>query len=218
MNFKEITFNDIPSWPKARKLLALVIINGILLLLSFLLIILPQYSVLSSRKKQEIDLKQQLIMLVAQTSVEQKEELQLQALKKMITEHNNHLVKSENLGSVLDDLNTAVSKNELDLLNLKPQPSQKEGYYTRVPIALKAQGDFFHIAEFLSQIAHMGYYLYPSELQIISSVPTSNLKGQQSNVDSNSLSLELTVDMYSFTPPSPAELANAAKKSKGGKK
>lgn len=220
MDFKNITLSDIPSWPKARKLLALAIVNGLLLLCSFLIIILPQYSALSSRKKQEIDLKQQLIMLIAQTSVEQREEAQLQALKKMIDEHNNHLAKPENLDNVMDDLNIAVTKNGLDLLDLKPESSQKEDYYTHVPITLKAQGDFFNIAQFLDQIAHMRYYLYISELQIkLPGSTSANLKEQQSNTDSNNLLLDLTIDMYSFTPPTPEELAqSAAKKSKGAKK
>lgn len=56
---------------------------------------------------------------------------------------------------LLDQVSSKAKEAGLDVLLFKPEEEQKKDFYAEVPVSLEVQGDFYQLASFFDEVAHL---------------------------------------------------------------
>lgn len=203
LELKALDWRNIPSWPRRIRSTVLVMIAVVAWLLSFLLIDLGQYTSLSAARQTENELKQNLATAIPSIVTQKQEKLQLLQIQRLIQQQNRGLANLDQLGTVLDDITQATTDNRLDLVLLKPNPAVPVEPYMKIPIEVTVNGDYVALARFLNQLAHLPYYLYPSQFKL--SPQDSSKTTAASKFATGALNLQMFVDMYTMAPTKDAK-------------
>lgn len=194
INFNNLKLRDIINLPKKAKLIIVLCIGMVAFLLIFIIFNMPQISKLSSAKRQEQELKMQLVGLFPQSVAINQQQKQIQELEVKIQEQNGMLPKPEEMRGILDKLTKMTAENQLNLVLLKPQANRQEDYYVAIPIAMEIEGSYSQLTKFITQLSTSDYVINIQSAEI--KLPEVE-KDKQSN---GALIMSLVVEVYYYSP------------------
>lgn len=196
---KQTDWRNFFTWSPRVKHSVIVMCGSLAWLLSFLWLILSQYSNLSTVQAKEVELKQTLTITIPSVITQQIEKNQLKQIEQLIQQENRQLPHFDQLGSILDDITQASANNRLNLVLLKPDAIVDAAPYSTVPIEVEINGNYATLTAFLNQLAHLPYELYPSQVTL--APPHSDKANEAESLTPETLHLKMVLNMY-YVPPS----------------
>lgn len=200
---KQTDWRNFATWSTRVKHSVIILCGCLAWLLSFLFFNLGQYDSLSTAQAKETELKQTLTMTIPKIVLYQQEKNQLDQIETLIEQQNRQLPPFDQLGPILDNITQASANNRLNLVLLKPDPIITVAPYEAVPIEVEINGDYTTLAQFLNQLAHLPYELYPRQVTL---GPPDSSKPKDKDAEtltSETLHLKMVIDMYYVPPTKP---------------
>lgn len=200
---KQTDWRNFFTWSPRVKCSVILMCSGLAWLLSFLWLILSQYSDLSTASAKETELKQTLAITIPSIVTQQIEKNQLEQIEQLIQQQNRQLPHFDQLGPILDDITQASANNRLNLVLLKPNAIVNIAPYNAVPIEVEINGNYATLTTFLNQLAHLPYELYPSQVTL--APPNSDKVNETESLTPETLHLKMVLDMYYVPPTQPVK-------------
>lgn len=209
IKLSDFDFKNIGSWPAAANNIAIVVVGILVFIIGFVIIDVSQYMALSEAKAQVEAAKQKLVPLIPQMLEQQQQNEQFKQLKNLMAEKNKFLATPASLGATLDALTQFAAAKQINISLLKPEKPIQEEYYAKIPINVVATGDYSQLAQFISELAHLNYYLTISKMRIVLASNAPGAAGKAFTPDA--LRLEMAAELY-YASLKPKEDKNAKKK------
>lgn len=199
-DLKNLDFNDIANWPRKIKIWSVIIIAVLSFAIVFFLFCKPKINQININEQQEADLKMQLTVIVPQALQIAEDKKQLKIFEQLVLMHNHELPQAKDLADILQSISKLASFNQVDLLLLKPQANVQEDFYIKIPIQIKVSGTYVQLTQFINQIAKMNTDLMLEKVNIAPISSSNSTTTDQANTPSNQLNMDITADLYYFSP------------------
>lgn len=209
--FKQLSTLDLDNmgdWPKPAKRTLTVFIFVMVLFIGYKFDISIKLTEFSMAQAEELSLKAQYKTSAEQLHLVDTNEDQMQQMKSLFTKVLAELPREFDIDNLLDSISRAGRSNNLNFKLLHPSAEIKNAFYDVVPITVIVDGDYHHLASFISDVANLDQPLRFTEFSI---KPLSDKDAAGSPLkkynQSNLLELSLTAEVYRYTRPD--EVKNA---------
>ena len=155
----------------------------------------------------ESDLQDQLKSILANLTTVENDIAQLPALKKVLTNLQDNLVKADTLPDNLNEILKMGTANQLQFQIFSPGAEIKDAAqpnYRRTPINTIVVGEYSQIANFLSQIANMPTLVVINNLALLRGMTKLyDKKEAQEPGYANRISAAISLDVYRLVETTP---------------
>lgn len=184
------------NWPLTTRIFILFILFLILLYGAYVYDFAGFKYKFASNEHLTSDLKQQFEVIYKQQTALEDEISNFKALSKMLLEWQKKLTPGPNLPELLNEILKIGTTNGLRFNLFTPDVPVKEDTYFKIPIKIQAEGSYTQIANFLSQIANMNRIVAFGDILIAKPQVLNDGKKPNPNVDANTLTLEMIMEVY----------------------
>ena len=135
-------------------------------LLTFFLLVRPEYATLEAQAAQQRSLDTQLQEKseIAQNLNERRREMDV--LQQRLDEALSELPESADLDELLAQLNEIGRKSGLEISAVEPTPEEAAQIYVKIPIKVALTGNYHEIAMFLQSLANLRRIVNVNNLQL----------------------------------------------------
>ena len=135
-------------------------------LLTFFLLVRPEYATLEAQAAQQRSLDTQLQEKseIAQNLNERRREMDV--LQQRLDEALSELPESADLDEVLAQLNEIGRKSGLEITGVEPAPEESAQIYVKIPIKMTLTGNYHEIAMFLQSLANLRRIVNVNNIQL----------------------------------------------------
>ncbi|WMJ70344.1 type 4a pilus biogenesis protein PilO [Stenotrophomonas sp. 24(2023)] len=216
INLKDLDFNNIGNWPQQPKIIFCALLAGVILFVSWMLLISDKREELAVAEAKEVTLR-------ASFHDEQQRALKLEPLKQQLAQMEQVLQqmlrqlpsKTEMPDLIIDISQTALSSGLANEL-FEPQPEQIQEFYAEKPIKLRMVGSYHQFGAFVSGVASLPRV-------VILTMHDINLKPKEKDKDgkgaitarAGALELSGTVKTYRYLDDSEMTAAGTGPAGKG---
>jgi type IV pilus assembly protein PilO len=209
--FKQLSTLDLDNmgdWPVPAKRTLIVFVFVMVLFIGYKFDTSLKLTELSMAQTEESSLKAQYKTSAEQLHLVDKNEDQMQQMKSLFTKVLAELPREFDIDNLLDSISRAGRSNNLSFKLLHPSTEIKNPFYGVVPITVIVDGDYHHLANFISDVANLDQPLRFTEFSIkpISDKDAADSSLKKAN-QTNLLELSLTAEVYRYTRPE--EVKNA---------
>ncbi|PLX78359.1 MAG: pilus assembly protein PilO [Desulfuromonas sp.] len=150
--------------PRIEKLFNLPLYQRLLILLVLVLLIAGGYVYMFfmpgmeeiqrlESQSHELDTKLQQDRRIANNLPKFKEEYL--KMQEKLDEALTELPDKKEIPSLLTSIAAVAKESGLEIINFKPEPEQKKGFYAVVPVSLKMEGSYHEVAQFSYEIGNL---------------------------------------------------------------
>jgi len=155
VDFNNLDFNNVGSWPAALKVLVMVLLVLLILGGGYMLSIKDKRAALEVAALEEAELRVQYEDKAAQAAnldayLKQKEEM-----KETFGALLRQLPSDTEVPGLVEDITRTAIDSELKIESIELQPEQKTEFYVELPINIVVEGDYHKIGTFVSAIANL---------------------------------------------------------------
>jgi len=135
-------------------------------LLTFFLLVRPEYATLEAQAAQQRSLDTQLQEKseIAQNLNERRREMDV--LQQRLDEALSELPESADLDELLAQLNEIGRKSGLEISAVEPTPEEAAQIYVKIPIKMSLTGNYHEIAMFLQSLANLRRIVNVNNIQL----------------------------------------------------
>lgn len=186
------------EWPLSLQLVLIAPLCALIFYLAYFLDYTSLNKDLITARTQENDLKQQLQLIFEQEAQLQQDVAQGSEFKIMLKEWQKKLITPAKLPDLLNEILKIGTVNGIKFDSLNPGDQTKDGIYFKVPIKIIAVGGYHQMANFVSQLVNMQTLMTIQNIIIgkINQVAGTKTLEQQTGATTNTLGLELTLEVY----------------------
>lgn len=155
IDFAELDFNNIGSWPAAVRALACVLAFIAVLALGYFMHLTDLQEMLERQKSEEASLKQQFTAKVSQAANLEKYTQQMQLMEASFEALLRQLPSDTEVPGLLEDITSAGLNSGLEFEEIKLLAEVTQPFYIELPIKIKVFGSYHNLATFVSAVAGM---------------------------------------------------------------
>ena len=155
IDFAELDFNNIGSWPAAVRALACVLAFIAVLALGYFMHLTDLQEMLERQKSEEASLKQQFTAKVSQAANLEKYTQQMQLMEASFEALLRQLPSDTEVPGLLEDITSAGLNSGLEFEEIKLLAEVTQPFYIELPIKIKVFGSYHDLATFVSAVAGM---------------------------------------------------------------
>ncbi|HZJ94431.1 MAG TPA: type 4a pilus biogenesis protein PilO [Thiopseudomonas sp.] len=155
VDFAELDFNNIGSWPAAVRVLACVIVLVLVLALGYFMHLTNLKDVLERHQAEEVTLKEQFSTKVRQAANLEEYKAQMKLMEASFEALLRQLPSDTEVPGLLEDITSAGLNSGLEFEEIKLLPEKTQPYYIELPIQVKVFGSYHDLATFVSAVAGM---------------------------------------------------------------
>lgn len=155
VDFAELDFNNIGSWPAAVRVLACVIVLVLVLALGYFMHLTNLKDVLERHQAEEVTLKEQFSTKVRQAANLEEYKAQMKLMEASFEALLRQLPSDTEVPGLLEDITSAGLNSGLEFEEIKLLPEKTQTYYIELPIQVKVFGSYHDLATFVSAVAGM---------------------------------------------------------------
>ncbi len=153
MDFNELSFDRLGSWPIFIRIIALIATFVFTLILGCLLLIKPQLTTLRNLEKQQSDLKLRCKTQYQQAVVLPQYEEQLSNMQKIVVTLSRKLTTTKEIPQLIDTISKLALANNIEMNLIQPGQEGARDAYGTIPINVAVTGDYHHLALFIGQLS-----------------------------------------------------------------
>lgn len=192
---RNIDFNDISRWPKAVKVLAIVLLSAAVLGAGLWFDTRSQMESLEAARSKEKALKSEFLAKQNKAAsldayLEQMEEMRI-SFGAMLRQ----LPSQTEVAELLVDISQTGIENGLEFELFKPEAERPAEFYAELPIKIKVTGGYHEFGSFVSDVAALSRIV---TLQDFSIGPKTRDSRNQQVAGSNDLVMEVTAKTYRY--------------------
>ena len=153
LDFSELNFENIGSWPLAVKVMAWVAAFIVVVVLGYVYSISDQRDELAKVERKELDLKKEFEDKAFKAA-------NLDALRKQMAEMEvsfgalvSQLPSDTEVPGLLEDITNKGVESGLEIKSIKLQPEQAKEFYVELPINIEVTGTYHDFGTYVSGIA-----------------------------------------------------------------
>ena len=155
VDFADLDFNNIGSWPGALKGLVMVLVLLLILGGGYMLYLSEKRVQLQGAENQEMTLRDEFRDKAEQSAnleayIQQKEEMQ-QTFGALLRQ----LPSDTEVPGLLEDITRTAIDNELNIESITLQEEVNTEFYVELPIDIVVEGDYHKIGSFVSAVANL---------------------------------------------------------------
>lgn len=155
IDFAELDFNNIGSWPAAVRVLACLIVLIAVLALGYFMHLTDLQDVLERNKAEEVALKEQFTLKVRQAANLEEYKEQMKQMEASFQALLRQLPSDTEVPGLLEDITSAGLNSGLEFEEIKLLPEKVQPFYIELPIQIKVFGSYHDLATFVSAVAGM---------------------------------------------------------------
>lgn len=202
IDFSNLTLDNIGSWPKSVRLIAIVAVSILILGLAYWFDTSKQITALDADKAKERTLKEEFEDKQQQAANLQAYQNQLTQMRISFGEMLRQLPGKTEVPSLLEDVSKAGVASGLEFTLFAPQPEVQHDFYAELPIRLSVVGTYHQLATFVSSVASLDRIVtlhdfkispYKEEAGATPNKNTANLKKA-----GNVLTMEMVAKTYRY--------------------
>lgn len=195
---QKYNLKKIYEWPNHLKKLIYAAVFLITIYFGYLLDISDLQLNLSTIKRNETELKEQIERNLHKEAMLNKDISQYPKYVELLTEWRKQMIKRSDLPELLNQLLKIGSTNHLYFTALSPGAEKLEGSYFKVPIKMTVVGSYHQLAAFISQLANMSWIIYISDFSISSVInKDAGKQGANNSVDGGTrLTADFDLNVY----------------------
>ncbi len=152
MDFNELSFDRLGSWPIAVRAIFLAGTFFTILLLGHFLFIKPRLDTLKRAERQQQAIEVQFKIKKPQAAEMPRYEAQLTQLKKTIDTLNRQLTDRSEIPKTIETLSKLAIDNRLEINAIKPEQENIKEFYTTIPIHISVIGKYHSLTVFIRQV------------------------------------------------------------------
>lgn len=214
--FQDLDPNEPGQWPLAPKVLACVATAGMVVVLSWFLVLTGEADALEAERNREPELKTQYRDKLGQAvnlGELRKQKLQVQ---EYVTQLERQLPGKAEMDALLSDINQAGLGRSLQFELFKPGAVAVKDYYAELPISIKVTGQYHDVGAFAADVAML------SRIVTLHGMALSPVVAGSSSAASRDagglLSMEATARTYRYLDPAEVSAQRKAASAQGAKK
>lgn len=155
VDFAELTFNNIGSWPAAVRVLACLFVLTVVLALGYFMHLTDLQDVLERNQAEEVSLKEQFTAKVRQAANLEEYKEQMKLMEASFEALLRQLPSDTEVPGLLEDITSAGLNSGLEFEEIKLLPEITQQFYIELPIQVKVFGSYHDVATFVSAVASM---------------------------------------------------------------
>lgn len=204
MDLANINFEDIGTWPKALKIIILVLLFAIIVGLGIYLDTRPQMAKLKKVRDHEKILKKKFEKKQHQASNLKAYQKQLREIKKTFGTLLRQLPERTEVPGLLEDISNTGIASGLEVQLFKPRPEKEREFYAELPIKIKVVGNYHQLASFVSDVATLPRIVTLHDFTIKEAKKSSRESSAKKKSKSRAfragerLSMEITAKTYRY--------------------
>lgn len=155
IDFAELDFNNIGSWPAAVKVIACILAFVLVLVLGYFFHLTDLQDDLARHEMEEQTLKEQFTSKVRQASNLEAYKEQMALMEASFEALLKQLPSDTEVPGLLEDITSAGLNSGLEFEEIRLQPEVAQQFYIELPIQVKVHGGYHELATFVSAVASM---------------------------------------------------------------
>jgi len=205
IDFNNLDFNNIGSWPKALQGIVIALLCGILLFLGYYLDISDQLLTLDQEKAKELTLKASFEKKQAKAANLDAYKQQMEEMERTFGTLLQQLPGKTEVAELLVDVTHAGIQSGLEFELFKPSAEKPKEFYAELPIQLRVIGTAHEFGNFVSRIAALPRIVTLHDLTI-----TTKSKNKQEKSDQ--LIMSATAKTYRYLDENEKSQGNSRKR------
>lgn len=153
MNFNELDFDNIGSWPRAVKIVFISLCCILLLVLSVWVFIRPKLNQLEQIRQEQANLLQSYEFKHTQATNLAAYKEQLKKIRLLFGDMLGQLPNRSEIPSLIEDISKLGVANGLDFELIKPEAEIEKDFVTIMPIKIVVVGNYHQLAGFVSDVS-----------------------------------------------------------------
>ncbi len=226
MNLSEINLNDIDlreagDWPWVGKIVLVVLVIAAVLGAGYYFFTSDRLEELDRVTREEQQLRQEFIEKQRVAANLESFRAQLKQMEAELEVMLRQLPTGTEMPDLLEDVSNTGKRNGLDFELFKPEAEQPRDFYAAKPITIKAQGTYHQFGAFVSGVAALSRIVTLENATLASASASASdkaAKGGKKAGDTESLSIQATLQTYRYMDEADAPAAGQQKGKRAGKK
>ncbi|HSN17613.1 MAG TPA: type 4a pilus biogenesis protein PilO [Gammaproteobacteria bacterium] len=206
---RTLDYKNMGSWPLPLRILALIIIFGVVLFLGYYFLISDQINQRSQLVEKEASLKSDFESKALKAANLDIYQQQLDEMQKSFGTMLKQLPGKTELPSILQDISQAAQVDGLRQDLFRPGPEGTKDFYAETPIDLQLEGSYHEFGKFVSDVAAL------PRIVTLHNIAIKPVSGGAGSSGTDNLTMTLTAKTYRYLEDNEQQ---AAKPKKGAKK
>lgn len=155
VSFDDIDFDNIGDWPVLIKILAVILVCGVIYFLCNWIFISSNYEHLQTLKAEEQ--KQRIFFVSKQKMLFDIKDYkkQIGTIEKRLSKLTQKLPAENEVPELINQISQAGYVSDLSFKEIKILPEKKFKYYVELPIHISVVGNYHQLGEFISKVSSM---------------------------------------------------------------
>lgn len=191
---RNIDFNDVARWPKAVKVIAIVLLSAAVLGSGVWFDTRPQLEQLEKTRQKEKGLKEQFVTKQAKAANLDAYKAQMEEMRRSFGTMLRQLPSRTEVAELLVDVSQTGLQNGLEFELFKPEGERPADFYAELPIKIKVAGSYHEFGRFVSDVAALPRIVTLEDFTI----GAASSKDKNSKAPSDALMMEVTARTYRY--------------------
>jgi len=150
IDFNELDFNNLGSWPIAAKSVACVIVFVVVLVAGYFLQVQSALEQLDAAEMEESRLREEFSSKHRQSANLEAYQAQVEEMENSFGQMLRQLPSETEVPGLLEDISRAALTSDLELEELRLLPEATHQFYVELPIQIAVVGEYHNLAAFIS--------------------------------------------------------------------
>lgn len=191
---RNIDFNDVARWPKAVKVIAIVLLSAAVLGSGVWFDTRPQLEQMEKTRQKEKGLKEQFVTKQAKAANLDAYKAQMEEMRRSFGTMLRQLPSRTEVAELLVDVSQTGLQNGLEFELFKPEGERPADFYAELPIKIKVAGSYHEFGRFVSDVAALPRIVTLEDFTI----GAASSKDKNSKAPSDALMMEVTARTYRY--------------------
>ena len=175
-DFADIDFNNVGSWPGPLKLLAMLLVLGLVLGGGYYFYLTDKQQVLERVELKERELRSDFESKSFQVANLDVYRQQKREMEETFGTLLRQLPSDTEVPGLLEDITRAALENELKIESITLQAERRSQFYVELPIDISVEGDYHRFGAFVSAVANLSRIVTLHDFNIVPQARSDGLK------------------------------------------
>jgi type IV pilus assembly protein PilO len=193
---RNIDFNDVARWPRAVKVIAIILLSAAVLGGGLWFDTRKQLETLESTRQKEAGLKDEFLVKQAKAANLDAYKEQMEEMRRSFGTMLRQLPSRTEVAELLVDVSQTGLQNGLEFELFKPEGERPADFYAELPIKIKVAGTYHEFGQFVSDVAALPRIVTLQDFTV--AMPAARDRKQGTAVPADALMMEITAKTYRY--------------------
>jgi len=175
-DFADIDFNNVGSWPGPLKLVAMLLVLGLVLGGGYYFYLTDKQQALERVELKERELRSDFESKSFQAANLDVYRQQKREMEETFGTLLRQLPSDTEVPGLLEDITRAALENELKIESITLQAERRSQFYVELPIDISVEGDYHRFGAFVSAVANLSRIVTLHDFNIVPQARSDGLK------------------------------------------